>query len=62
MSKTRNDDEPREEYGFTREQLGTGVRGEYAEPYARGRTWCRRSVGWMWCDADVDLEHHEPKL
>jgi hypothetical protein len=46
MSKTRNDDELREEYDFTPEHLGAGVRGKYAERYARG-------VNIVRLDADV---------
>lgn len=36
MSKKSNADELREEYDFTPEQLGTGVRGKYADRYAKG--------------------------
>lgn len=36
MSKKPVADELRDEYDFTSEQLGAGVRGKYAERYARG--------------------------
>lgn len=36
MSKKPATDELREEYDFTPEQLRAGVRGKYAERYARG--------------------------
>lgn len=46
MKKKRNADELRSEYDFTPEQLRSGVRGKYAERYAR-------AVNIVRLDADV---------
>jgi hypothetical protein len=46
MSEASKSDELREEYDFTPEMLGQGVRGKYAERYAAGTNIVR-------LDADV---------